>query len=59
MIALRKTQGNAQKLLELKNKMTEGIGAQPLLHEPWITLKIEGKPIHFLVDTRAQHSILK
>lgn len=40
--------------------MIEGDGAQKPLPEPWVTLMVEGKPRDiFLVDTGAQHSILK
>lgn len=34
-----------------------GLSSEPL-PEPRVTLKVEGKPIDFLVDTGAQHSVL-
>jgi hypothetical protein len=38
--------------------MTEVLGLNPL-HEPWVILKVERRPIDFLVGTEAQHSLLK
>ena len=38
--------------------MIKGEGSKPLL-EPWVTLKVEGQSVDFLVDTGAHHSVLK
>ena len=38
--------------------MIRGDGVQTPLSEPRVTLRVEGKPTQFLVDTGAQHLVL-
>lgn len=47
------------KVLELEELDDLGYWGSTLHREPRVTLKVEGKPIDFLVDTGAQHSVLK
>lgn len=45
--------------LEDENRGETGrTGFRPLLPKPRVTLKVEGKPTSFLVDSGAQHSVL-
>lgn len=48
-----------QKVLELVGPDNwRGRYSKPLL-KPWVTLKVEGQTVDFLVDTGAHHSVLK
>ncbi|XP_008565010.1 PREDICTED: LOW QUALITY PROTEIN: uncharacterized protein LOC103585736 [Galeopterus variegatus] len=40
------------------SKTVPGSKKKPLLPKPRVTLRVEGKPTQFLVDTGAQHSVL-
>ena len=46
------------KILEMEDLDNEGSQGSAPLPEPRVTLKVEGQPVKFLVDTGAQHSVL-
>ena len=53
-----KKEGRAPKYLTLKDDGQGNQGSDPL-SEPRVTLMVEGTPVDFLIDTGAEHSVLK